>query len=400
MIASSDVYRQKVEAAGFAFHSIRPDAGDLLKRPDLMSRLLDQRNGTEFLLRDYLIPEVRAGFEDLLPVCRAADLLVTHMASFAGPVLSDALRLPWVSVSLQPAAMFSRYDTLVVSKAPWLRHFYFLGPKFTGLLLKIADRETRRWARPINELRRELGLKTDRNPVMHGQYSPYGTLALFSRHFAPSQPDWPTGVTQPGFLFYDALGSGMPAGSAQEENLSRLETFLETGRPPILFTLGSSAVMQAGDFYSESAKAAKKLGLRAILLVGKEGQTHFPEPAEEVFVADYLPYSRVMPHAAACVHAGGIGSTAQALRAGCPALVVPWSNDQPDNAYRAQRLGVARVLPRSGYRAGPAASELSALLAQPQVRETAHRISSALKAEASLETACNAIESTLASATR
>ena len=394
-VASSEVYRTKIEAEGFAFHAVRPNAGDLLKQPGLMAKLLDQRNGTDFLLRDYLIPRVREGFEDLLPLCRGADLLITHMAGFAGPIVADVLGLRWMSVALQPAAMFSRYDTLVVSKAPWLRHFYFLGPKFTGLLLKLADRETRRWARPIEELRRELGLKVDRNPIMHGQYSPYGTLVLFSRHFAAPQPDWPPGAAQAGFLFYDALGSGMPGGSPQEENLSRLEAFLAEGPPPVMFTLGSSAVMQAGDFYSESMKAASKLNLRAILLVGKEGQTRFSENQSGVFVADYLPYSAVMPKVAACVHAGGIGSTAQALRAGCPALVVPWSNDQPDNAYRAQRLRVARVLPRTRYQARTAARQLAALLDRPQIRETASQISTAIQAEDSLKKACDAVESVL-----
>jgi rhamnosyltransferase subunit B len=47
------------------------------------------------------------------------------------------------------------------------------------------------------------------------------------------------------------------------------------------------------------------------------------------------------------VHHGGIGTTAEALRAGIPQLIAPYAFDQFDNGRRAQKLGVAEVvLPR------------------------------------------------------
>ena len=52
----------------------------------------------------------------------------------------------------------------------------------------------------------------------------------------------------------------------------------------------------------------------------------------------------MLPRAAAIDHHGGIGTAAEALRAGCPQLVMPMTFDQPDNAVRLQRFGVARVL--------------------------------------------------------
>lgn len=389
-IATSAVYRPKVQGDGFEFAAVRPDAGELMDKPGLMNKLLDARRGTEFLLRDYLIPQVRAGFDDLMPVCRKADLLLTHMASFAGPVVADTLRMPWISVALQPAALFSRFDLMTLPRAPWLRHFYRLGPWFTASLLRVANWETRRWAVPILDLRRDLGLQADRNPVMWGQYSPLRTLALFSRWFAPAQPDWPAGTVQPGFLFYDTLGLGMPGAEVQDRNLERLEQFInESSDPVVLFTLGSSAVMQPGDFYEESLAAIQKLGVRAILLAGKKGQTRFSKSApDRALVLDYLPYSAVMPRVAVTVHAGGIGSTAQVLRAGCPSLVVPWSNDQPDNADRLARLGVGSVLPRRRYRASTAARELEKLLQTKTTQERARQIGGQIGKEDALEAAC------------
>ncbi|MEE2780612.1 MAG: nucleotide disphospho-sugar-binding domain-containing protein, partial [Planctomycetota bacterium] len=53
-----------------------------------------------------------------------------------------------------------------------------------------------------------------------------------------------------------------------------------------------------------------------------------------------VPLSQLLPHAAALVHHGGIGTTSQALATGIPQLIMPMAFDQPDNADRVQRLGV------------------------------------------------------------
>jgi UDP:flavonoid glycosyltransferase YjiC (YdhE family) len=45
------------------------------------------------------------------------------------------------------------------------------------------------------------------------------------------------------------------------------------------------------------------------------------------------------------VHHGGIGTTARALDAGVPQVIIPQRFDQPDNAARCERLGVGSVLP-------------------------------------------------------
>ena len=107
--------------------------------------------------------------------------------------------------------------------------------------------------------------------VFEGGYSPYLNLALFSPALGRRQPDWPANTVVTGFPFYDrfAPGQGMPP---------ELEEFLQAGAPPLVFTLGSSAVMLGDDFYVESARAAQVLGRRAVLLVGQEGWNRLPRP--------------------------------------------------------------------------------------------------------------------------
>ena len=169
----------------------------------------------------------------------------------------------------------------------------------------------------------------------------FGTLALFSPLLARPQPDWPPNTQVTGFVFYETSHELPPD----------IEAFLDAGDPPVVFTLGTSAVGAAGDFYDESARAAETLGCRAILLTGTDSRNLPPRKLpSSIMTAGYVPHGAVFPRAAATVHHGGIGTTAQALRAGRPMLVVPHAHDQFDNAFRVQKLGVARTVDDAGTR--------------------------------------------------
>ena len=152
-----------------------------------------------------------------------------------------------------------------------------------------------------------------------------------------------------GFAFYD--------GRNELEMPPELSRFLDDGPPPIVFTLGSSAVWVARDFYRESIAAAKLLGRRAVLLIGDDRNRSDEPLPPEVIAVNYAPFEALLPRACAMVHHGGVGTTSQGLRAGVPTLIVPFAFDQPDNAAHAERLGTSRTLPRENTR--PSASPKS-----------------------------------------
>jgi len=385
IIATSEVYRSKVQAAGVGFAPVRPDIGKVLEDAALMEKIFHPQRGSEYLIRDYLLPQVENAYEDLNAACDGADVLVTHVAGYAGPIVAEARRVPWVSLALQPAIFFSTYDPSVLAAAPWLRHLHRLGRWPLVALHALMKRHVQLWTGPIVRLRKKLGLPASSiNPVLEG-FSPFGTLALFSPRFARPQPDWPPNVRMCGFVFYDKRDGQ----SAPDPGLAE---FLKSGPPPVLFTLGSSAVMHPGSFYEQSAAAARKLGIRALLLAGSYT---LKQSSSDVFVTDYASYSEIMPRVAASVHSGGIGTCAQALRSARPMLVVPWSHDQPDNAERLRKLGVSRTIERSRYTAAKVSQELDRLLNEPSYRTAAAQIAYELAEEDGLSASCDSLEAAL-----
>jgi rhamnosyltransferase subunit B len=166
------------------------------------------------------------------------------------------------------------------------------------------------------------------------------------------------------------------------------------GDAPVVFTLGSSAVMAAEQFYEESVKAVTKLGLRAVLLIGKTEKAPEAE-SDSIYVTDYAPYSELLPRAAATVHQGGIGTTAQALRAGRPMLIVPWAHDQPDNAERCRRLGLARSVRRDRYEWEVVVGELDRLLGDREYLNRAREMAARLAGENGVKAACDELEASV-----
>jgi UDP:flavonoid glycosyltransferase YjiC (YdhE family) len=207
---------------------------------------------------------------------------------------------------------------------------------------------------------------------------------------AEPQPDWPRNTRVTGFPFYDRRDR---AGDAPELDPG-LRRFLDEGPPPLVFTLGSSAIWVAEDFYRESIKAAQALGARALLLIGEERNRPASLP-EGVAAFDYAPYGEVLPRARAVVHQGGVGTTGQGLRAGVPSLVVPFSHDQFDNAARVARLGAGRGLPRSDYNAQTAARELRLMLNDKSYAEKAAEVGRQVRSEDGASAASDAIEEVL-----
>jgi rhamnosyltransferase subunit B len=370
VIATLAIYREKVESVGLEFAPVRPNIPEPREQePGLIEKIMDPKNGPRFLMEGLVFPSVRDSYEDLLAAVEGADLLVTHPAAPAGPLVGRKTGLTWISTVLAPMSFFSAYDPPLPPFWQWTKVLSKLGPRFMKFFLDLSKSAYK--AQPVVDFRAELGLSDNGNPMFDGQHSPTLVLALFSKLFAAPQPDWPPNTEVTGFCYYDDHDARLPA---------ELSDFLEAGSSPIVFTLGSSAVWVARDFFRESIAAAQSLGQRAVLLVGDERNDPGALP-DGMIAADYVSYQALLPRASVVVHHGGVGTTSHGLLAGVPTLIVPFAFDQSDNAEHAQRLGVSRTLYREKYRAPRVAVELSKLLRESEYARRASDVGRQLKQE-------------------
>jgi UDP:flavonoid glycosyltransferase YjiC (YdhE family) len=217
------------------------------------------------------------------------------------------------------------------------------------------------------------------------------TVGLWPDWFAPPQPDYPPFFRQTGFPLWDG-------GDAAQPVTPEVDDYLRTGAPPIVYTPGSANI-HAHEFFTAAMDAARRLNRRTLLLTRHtehlpsslpSGVTHFP----------FAPLSKILPRCAALVHHGGIGTTAAAFAGGVPQLIMPMSHDQPDNAYRARKLGVGdRLMPKK-FTGANVANALEGLLASPDARFRCADLAQKCAVQNSLSETASLIESTAGIASR
>jgi len=380
VVATSPAYRGLIESEKIAFHPVRPDVD--ISDPSILRRVMDRRTGGRYLFCDIILPALRDSYDDTAKAAADADLLVIHPIVVAALLFARKSGCPWASVAVAPMSLCSAYDPPVFSGLPFAEKLASFGPGVQNVLLKLIAAMFEPVWKPFREFEKELGLSRAPNPLLWG-HSPHLSLGLFSPLLAAPQPDWPA----------NAHATGFPFLSHSDGNTPELQEFLDSGEPPIVFTLGSAAVGAAGDFYEQSAEAARRLGRRALLLVGRDphNQPRRPLPPG-VIAVQYAPHSAVFPRACVNVHQGGIGTTGEAMRAGRPTLVVHYGHDQPDNAARLVRMGMARSIPRERYNADLAVREIQKLIEKNTYSERAAAIAAQVRNENGTARACDLID--------
>lgn len=301
------------------------------------------------MLRDVLIPMLPALVETLRPLLTGAGLVSATPFALAASLAAEEAALPFIPLRLQPMMSLSALD-------PPRRHWSGLAPARPGSPGHLWNRMTlglihwmfrRSLASPYNAVRAQMGLPFVRTtPLLDPDTPPPLTLGLWDSLFCPQPNDSET----------TPVGFPPPAQGALDIDTQR---WIEAGPPPLVITLGSIAQGLGGAaFWENAAQMARAMNLRALLL---HGTAPVPE-GPNLRALPYAPHADVFPKAAAIIHHGGIGTSAEALRSGKPQLVVPIGGDQPDNAARLVDLGVAAVLPLKRFTATRAQAGLGDLL--------------------------------------
>ncbi|MBL8765017.1 MAG: glycosyltransferase [Phycisphaerae bacterium] len=365
-------FRAQVEEAGVAYAPLGAEAFDLKTVDRSFPDIMHRRRGGAIVIEQMILPTARDAYRALHELARAGrpDVIVHHHICFSAPWVCRELGLRRATVVLAPSMWLNAED--VISPTAWtplnpprwlMRAMRAIGGP---LINTMFDRR-------VNRIRRELGLAPERGVFFDATHGGDANLGLWSPALRGPLPGDPPHATVCGFPWHDRNGE-------QESTPVEIDRFLDAGDPPILFTLGTAAVHVAGDFYRHAARACDELGRRGLLLIGP-GRDPPPKLSDRVRAFAYAPFSRVMPRAALNVHHGGIGSTAQALRAARPMLVIPHAHDQFDNAARVRRAGVGLSLPRHRLTTPRLAAALDALLRTPSFHACARRLGTVIQAE-------------------
>ena len=360
VVAAMDRYRGEVEGAGIAFRAVRPG------RREMEAAGIDDAAIARAVARDqraafgFAAPHLAATLADLTGAARGCDMVVGGSLSSVARMVAETSGLPSATLILQPTGFLSCTDPPRLVEAPWLAAIgRRCGPAAVAALYRLGGLRGRAAMRPIAQLRAGLGLPRLRDELRDGPRRGAAMIALYPAAFAPLPHDAPIAAVSAGFPFYNGVPTALdPA----------LSAFLDDGAPPIVFTLGSFVVHAAEDFYVAGAALARRLGRRAVLLVGDHAVgRHAGLAGPDLFVDGRAPHAALFPRAAAVVHHGGIGTVAEALRAGLPQLACPFFGDQFDNAAHLERLGVAAALPLRRFDPERGAALLAPLLAAPMM---------------------------------
>lgn len=340
------------------------------------------RRGFQVVFRWGVLPWIRH-IHDLIAerYVPGETVVAASLLAFGARVAQEKLGVPMVSIELQPAMLRSGYQASVLPGMPlpdWLplsvkRLAYWLGDKL------VIDPVV---APTTNAVRAELGLSPVHRLLDQWWHSPQRIVGLYPPWFAPPQPDWPAQLVLTGFPLFDERGLTDPPADVLD--------FLDRAEPPLVFTAGS-AMRQGHAFFAEAAKTCQLLGRRGLLVTRYPEQLPDPLP-DGVRHCAYIPFSQLLPRVAVLVHHGGIGTTAQALAAGIPQLIMPMSHDQPDNAARVERLGVGRSLKPKAFRAPAIAARLDRLLASREVAARCQAVKDKFKTGDPIGETCRAIE--------
>lgn len=350
VIAAPEMHRGSIEREGVAYARLRPHENDITSAlgVDIDGAFRLMLKNPYFILDEIYLRFLAETYEDTVVALQGADAIITHNLLVGANLAAEACGLPNAKAALAPMYVQSAANPSLTPPAP-----YILQPRsrpalaFNQFIRSIIRAGVNIRMKRLHAFRKQLDLPTSNGDFFLDfgrENTASKVFGLFSPHFAPRPPDGPLNMEVAGFPFYE------PRDESRRRLGGPLMRFLSSGGAPIVFTLGSFAPQVSGEFYDVSIKAARALGRRAVLLAGARDAARLSAlVGEDEFVCAEASHSDLFPRASCVVHHGGIGTTAQALKAGRPQLIVPFFGDQPDHGKRVERLRVGLSLKLSNY---------------------------------------------------
>lgn len=382
LIATYAAFEGAVRAAGLAHSSIAGDprqgVKEMLEAGEVQSleslRLL-RRFGDQLMVQ---------GTHDGLIASRDSDLIIaSELGAGLGYSLAEHLHLPLIFAFHSPVTPTRAYPRVhlpgIISRSGTVNLWtHSLANQLIWLFVRRSMNLARQEMLKLPPLSRrdpfrEIGR---RRLLLYG----------FSEAVQPRPADWEDSIQVTGYWFLrDRDGWNPP---------DDIVAFLDAGPPPIYIGFGSMTSPRTWTTTDRLVQAALDAGCRVIVSGGwNEIAPRNGNQSADVMAVGDVPHSWLFPRLAAVIHHGGAGTTAQALRAGVPTLIVPFLPDQVYWGWRVHQLGAGSPpLHPSRIERADLTRMIRELVKSPQMRQRAQELSHHIRADDGVGRAVQLIE--------
>jgi vancomycin aglycone glucosyltransferase len=249
---------------------------------------------------------------NLLPkILKGSDLVLGVGFVLGVHTVADILKVPYRFVIFYPALLgTSKNDPLKY------RLMFGFGKSITNMVMKNF----------INKKRAEVGLQPIKDVWEYWMGDQ--VIVACDKDLNPVREGVLFNFTQTGYML-------LPSQNKLPENV---ETFLNSGKPPVFIGFGSNPVARSEKYSEIFSEVSKSTNQRLIISKGWADLT--PKNIADVLYVDEIPFELVFPRLALIVYHGGTGTMAAAARAGIPQVVFPFMADQFENRKQIVKLGL------------------------------------------------------------
>ncbi|HEY3451644.1 MAG TPA: glycosyltransferase [Myxococcales bacterium] len=263
------------------------------------------------LLDQAFFPYLEAMYAASLELCKKSDVVVGLFSSWYVKAACLKTGVPFACVHYYPGMVPSREVPPVGLGFPEWR---WLNPIAWGLLFWLLDMA---FKKPAQKFWAEKGLPPIRRAMVDAEMSELLNIVGTSRALFSPPSDWGGRDRLVGHL-------SMPGAATSWAPAGELERFLNDGPKPVFMSLGTMEHFAPARAKGLLTGAAKAAGVRAVIQtkVGGEGRDG------DLYFLRWVPHEVIVPRCSAMVVHGGAGTTHAALKAGVPAVPVPFIFEQ------------------------------------------------------------------------
>lgn len=373
---SNDYFEPIISASGCEFISV----GTLAQYHKGNNVAAWERDNNTDTFEYYHAPTFEPAFH-FIKHCANTPMLLLALSEQNGAVAAaEKFNVPFVKLILSPNVIFSAYTppapTSWVIPSPIPRFIVrFLLRRYRKVRFNRFHKSahTRQYIATRKRLQCMPRYQKDSNAIVQ--------IGFFPEWFGMRAPDWPSNLTLVGFPLQNR--ADYSARHLFDEWVSRLGA-------PIIFTTGTG-VKDAQSLFREGRKICEQLGVPGVF-VGVNNGAELLKGSTLCAHLNYLDFGYALPKALAIVHHGGIGTTAQAIKAGIPQLIRPLKYDQPDNADRIYKLGLGTYVMPEKFTAESVAPIVSNMLQKAKSSKALRLYSEDVSNSKAINLACDLIE--------